>query len=391
MGNKIALSLSGLSSISIGRWLICLALILFMVACTGNKEESNNPNKPKISDEAGTRFFSDDQFTTNVQQLEGDTWQVQDNLAEPVVINVIKDYLFIGDKQSQQPIHIFSTTTKEYLGSIGARGKGPNEFLSTTEFSLSPDGKIIWIYDLVLERFQGFDLEALSSQTLDKAFEFPYIQKVQFQAEALVGLLSKVNDSISVGSAMEGKKAIMLGRNDGSLKAKMGDIPQLSPPIPENLLVRYYGYDARVAPKGNKILAFAKFCDRATLFTLETQQEVTIIGPEGFPPKKQIADIPGMGGIAGVAKGTRGGYTDAAITQRSIYLLYSGRYNDPEETPLEFMAANTIYTLNHEGLPQKKLQLNEMISGFSLDEKNQTIYGMILKEDEYDIINFSFE
>jgi len=71
------------------------------------------------------------------------------------------DRYYVGDgltyKQREQRLHVFSKTG-EYLHSIGQRGRGPGEYISLYDFSISPD-PVLYLLDRDTDRVLRYRLD----------------------------------------------------------------------------------------------------------------------------------------------------------------------------------------------------------------------------------------
>lgn len=72
------------------------------------------------------------------------------------IMKVTEDYIFIADSGS--PILCFDRKTGKFLHQVGNVGKGPQEYVNGTSFTIDPIGKRIYVM-LGARRFQCYDYE----------------------------------------------------------------------------------------------------------------------------------------------------------------------------------------------------------------------------------------
>ncbi len=123
-------------------------------------------------------------------------------------------------------------------------------------------------------------------------------------------------------------------------------------------------------PRGEKIVLASRFSDRIEIFDLATKTSKLIKGPENF----DFAFEPFQTGDLDVSvriDKTRFAFTNGAVTDRFIYLLYSGRQHETE-MPNDNV---TVYVYSWDGRPVKKLKLDRPVMSFTVSDDDTIIYA----------------
>lgn len=152
---------------------------------------------------------------SNLKALEKDSVIVDDiryvnleTVKESVIgyICKIKNYnnrFFILGKDGQNGIHIFSNNG-HFVGKIKNIGKGVGEFLSVSDFDISPDGTIC-LWDHHLEKLLFFD----------ENLKFLNEKKISYQADQILTISSEEIMLYNVGNGDNKKQVIIYNLKSG--------------------------------------------------------------------------------------------------------------------------------------------------------------------------------
>ena len=77
-------------------------------------------------------------------------------------------------------------------------------------------------------------------------------------------------------------------------------------------------------------------------------------------------------------KDTRKAYVNSYVTEKNIYLLYSGC----KKNEANWANGTELYVFSWEGQPQKKYILDQPIYTFAVDEDRGVIYSYSIQKDE---------
>jgi hypothetical protein len=127
-------------------------------------------------------------------------------------------------------------------------------------------------------------------------------------------------------------------------------------------------------PKGEKLVSACRFTDKIEIFNLSTFKSKIISGPENYEPEFNPIKFNGSYIIERNEK-TRFAFVNGYVTDKYIYLLYSGNNHMSEH--LDY--GKTIFVYDWEGNAIKKLNLPAYISCFAISN-DKTAYIFDIKD-----------
>jgi len=105
-----------------------IALILVLAcACA-------SPNSTEIKFGREVRTFSYEDFEVEVIKSEINYFT---EIFKPINIAITENHILVSDRATKKHLHIISKENSRYVGQLGDRGQGPNEFLSLSGFKRS--------------------------------------------------------------------------------------------------------------------------------------------------------------------------------------------------------------------------------------------------------------
>jgi len=123
-------------------------------------------------------------------------------------------------------------------------------------------------------------------------------------------------------------------------------------------------------PTGNKCVLACRYADQIEVVDLDSRKSKLIKGPEGFEPDVMV--MVGSDGKKLSARNadTRFAFVNGKVTDKYIYLLYSGNKEDSGH----FNYGKYIYVYDWNGTPVKKIELKDYISDFVVTKDDNFIY-----------------
>ncbi|MEL6134366.1 MAG: BF3164 family lipoprotein [Bacteroidota bacterium] len=310
--------------------------------------------------------------------------------AIPDGIIKVNDYLFVKDRKTNPILHVFDASNRGFLQSFGKQGKGPGEFLVVSGMNFREDQQKLWLHDGTLKRIQALDLNQMDTYLSQGEIELNEMK--QLNVDAIVDMPRWLTDSTLVGMNLYGDgKQLVYFHKDGQLLKKSGTLPPLVPPVPDRLINSIYSGNVSVNPSRDRVVVASVFADLLNVYDQTGQQVLSMRGPEGFSPELELVKVAGMDGlITAIGEKTRVGYQDVFVSDRYIYLLYSGRKYD-RDYPLAMATGDIIYILSLTGQPVMKLKLDHRLRFFTVDERQGMIYGIGEIDDLYDVVTYTFK
>lgn len=123
-------------------------------------------------------------------------------------------------------------------------------------------------------------------------------------------------------------------------------------------------------PRGRKLVLASRFSDRIEIFDLEAQTSKLVKGPENFDFAFEPIQAGGMDMSMRIDE-TRFAFSNGAVTDRFIYLLYSGKQHETG-TPND---NETIYVYSWDGQPVKKMKLDRPVRSFTVSDDDSILYA----------------
>jgi hypothetical protein len=288
-------------------------------------------------------------------------------IGSPVDIQKVGDCLIVLDYQQDSLFHRVDLVKNQYMGMLGLKGQGPNDFIYPSSLKELGD-----------DCFSCYDAgnRGLSVICFDAERENVEISKLLKYAKMLTFDVVPVSDSLFVVN----------GETDGAIFAlidKEGRILSLSDEYPykdeveKNIPVRFramaYQGTLRVNPKGY----FAYVTSSAKqlhLYKIENKK-IRKVGDvvDGYGHYK--ADMSTEGAYSVIHDGEYPEcYKDLAVTDKYVYALYSGRTF--KEYKLSCYECETIYVYDWAGKLVNTYRLDVPVVQFCIDEDEKMIYAI---------------
>ena len=128
-----------------------------------------------------------------------------------------------------------------------------------------------------------------------------------------------------------------------------------------------------INPKTKDIVLAYRYTDVIEIYNCKGELKYSLHGPECFDIKFR------SNGVSMVkTKDTRKAYVNSYVTEKNIYLLYSGC----KKNEANWANGTELYVFSWEGQPQKKYILDQPIYTFAVDEDRGVIYSYSIQKDE---------
>jgi hypothetical protein len=289
-------------------------------------------------------------------------------LEEPKTMILYLDKLIIGTfcKGHDKHVAIFSLSENRILKEMIGYGQGPEEMLGC-QIGLFEDK--MWLYDLSKRRIGIVPVDSF----------LMYKQPV----------ISQHKLELSYYTAAMFSDSIMLGTNDPTFPSKIsyvnlhtnsisrqGDYAHLPDDTPLAASIDAAGCYVAVNPVTKDILLSYRYTDMIEIYSPEGKLKHALHGPIGFDIEFQAVTR----GYSFMAKtrNTRKAYVNGYVTEKNIYLLFSGCNRDEEN----WSSGTELHVFSWDGCPLKRYLLEEPLHTFAIDESQQIIYAYSLITEE---------
>lgn len=286
-------------------------------------------------------------------------------LDEPAKILLYENLLVIKTfcKNRDNFLTVYSLEENKIINELVSYGDGPGEMLSC-DIGLF-DNKL-WLYDMSKMNIGFVSVDSLMinrpSIARYKLNNHPYYR------------VAMLNDSIMLGTNdMSSKSKISyVNINTGTVIGR-GEYSYLNNSIDLGALIDACSCYVDVNPMTKDIILSYRYTDVVEFYDCKGQIKSALQGPECF----DITFRPNGMSMA-KTKDTRKAYVNSYVTEKYIYLLYSG-CNRTEDN---WANGTEIFVFSWDGRPQKRYILSQPVYAFAVDEDKQVIYSYSVQKDE---------
>jgi hypothetical protein len=321
------------------------------------------------------RFFHED-FRKSISLKGTIVHEIDPSLYDLRDLLVIEDrYIVYGGIKEEYVLHLHDLNERKTI-SFGKLGEGPGKFIAPTGISYTPNSKQIWAFDIAQRTWNAFGLERILGETTS-AFQ----QAITFESEAISYPQWVSPDSIAYLTVSDQSPSrFFYSDSSGKLIGSLGEMPPRKEGIPPTVQSQAYQALLKVSPNQSIYIA-TLYADRLQGYDRNGREFLNLRGPEEINPTGSIVDLPGFQTFA-TNQYSKSGYSQIAITNDYLYLLFSGR-NDimasesADKKILDSWVAfsNEILILSPEGDRLLKLLLDREIKDFYVSKEDRHLYG----------------
>lgn len=283
----------------------------------------------------------------------------------PREIHCTDSFIIIHDYNAEKMYSVFQKGNMHRIFSFGSKGDGPNDYIFPESLKSNATG--FYIFDRSIGKINELTLFP------DKEPIHSYVKR----SASFLGLnnLIQTNDSSYVALSYSDDYRYVIVKND-SLFPSLIDYPDDG--IMSSKVQKSMSYQGRLVkhPHDDKFV-FVSFYGRIMeILQLTGSKELDIV----FSSYKIFPQyIPAEGGVANVTDDNTTGVLAVSVSERYIYLLYSGKKR--KEKNRNF--SNRIEVYDWEGAFIRCIMTDEELSGFCVDSDN-VVYGLSYNEDNMD-------
>jgi len=319
---------------------------------------------------SGSNPLSFDHSSLPSERLSGEVFFSGEDLGTPVRLAVVGEYLVVLEAYTDPAFHVLHLEDREIRGSFGAFGEGPGEFRSPR--SLDPVRGAccsLWIYDLGTARFTHVDLDAVlaDASTLGDSSITLISERYPIEPRWLGG-----KHVVSTGFFANGRLAVF--DLNGSAVRWIGELPDHDENVPAHIVQHAYQSSVAVRPDNTVIAVATRHAGRLDIYDAGGDRHVMAAVPFPYEPRYETVNV-GSRPRMSLLLDSPYGYQDLAVTETSIYALFSGRTLQ-EHGSARVVFGTFVHVFDWAGNFVKALELDEEIMGLTVDPQTGVLYGL---------------
>ena len=325
--------------------------------------------------------------------LEGEEI-IQDDYHHHHKVYILDTVMLTTSNGGDYHFHAYHTQTQEYLGSVGVRGEGPDEwtmpFTTVGQHEVTEEGLFLWFFDYQRGHLSKIDLtKTLQSGSpypvLAKSFridgrKFPYVQLFYLSDEKLIGdSWIDEQDKVRIKSynprTEEVKKSLLF--------PSMKNLHLL----PAEVINSLYSSPFVKHPTKNLFVQAMFVMNRIDIFDGDLNLLQSVVDGENW--QNDYYDAEDINPASAYLKERIDGYDGLAVTHDFIFALEAKKpLSDAVDRPESFVR---VYNL--EGRPLCLLQFGNNFNAIAVDEAEGMFYAtdysneMVLRYDIKNLMN----
>ena len=265
--------------------------------------------------------------------------------------------------------HKLSYPSMNYVESYAHKGNGPDDFLSVENIRLNNNGDL-YLLDANRETI------VICDNYNDKAYK-----RIRLSDKLIRSLdFTLINDSLFAITDYTGKCRINIVDSNGIIIKQLFEIPtkkRKDSNISDIALAQAWRSFIDYNPDNGILCAVTQLGQVIEIYNLNTNKIVNILyGKHGEP------EFINQGANA-VPNGIMG-YSDIQVGKDKIYAVFWGHsFKDIRMNPLtKIEGGNIIQVFSIEGRPIRQYILDKHITGFSINEENNRLFGLDVNNEE---------
>lgn len=337
------------------RVLCTLMVIILINSCSDNKDIQN------------IKLNNDEILFSNFHENKSIKFKNVFNYPKspPTSLHVLDStiIIFSSFNKTDSYFYNYSLHNNQLSNGYVKRGRGPNEALGG--FFSGTYGNTLWLFDITLKKII----------TLNKNKALINPQTVNFNEYS-------INDNYYMISFIDSLKYVSVGNIKSSTKASEIDLIQSKKihdygefyNIPESLpldaVKDAYTPFVFSKPNGEKIVLAYRHTDVIEIYNLLDNKKTAIKGIEQFDVDFVVRNRKNHH-FMGRTENTRMAFINGCVTDKYIYMIYSGRYTKDENSDY----GNSIYVYDWDGNPVKKLNLDRDIFTIGVSNNDESLFS----------------
>lgn len=344
--------------------MILIALLSWsFISCDSNKP-TNYP------------YFTE-QYTLEAKYLPSKAF-----IGLPIQLLVLDSLLIVNEyRQSSELLYFFHRNTGKLLKKNGRVGRGPNEFVAP--LYLSVEGDKINIYEK--NTFRVF------KSTINEELEMKNINQPRSLSSKTQTVNFLASDSLLLTGLFDGLRFSLVD-GDGNVKQEFGDYPEIKTIGTSGGVVNLHWQtkamlfqsNTSIHPEKHKLAV--SYGNAGVLELFKSSEGAFKKTNEVVLQRKVRLKHYSSGSVLSAERDDSEpkGFVDITSNNSFIYALYSGK----AKKDFKYTNGGEIMVFDWDLNPVSKYVLDESLSHFALDDSNNRIYGIAVKDHEPVIVYF---
>ncbi|MFC3415467.1 BF3164 family lipoprotein [Algoriphagus hitonicola] len=316
-----------------------------------------------------------------------------DNYNHHHKIFVIDKYLLTMVNSGDNHYHVFDKNSQEYLGPVGVRGEGPNEWeipqTTVGQFTKSGDEIHLWNFDFLRGNFNKINL----TKTLSSNSAYPVLldtERINMRDFPYFQLFKGNNGKIYANGWIYETNRVRLKSYNPNTKEveKSGLFPRIknSNHLPAEVMNSLYGGSFDKHPSKDVFVQAMFMFDRIDIFDENLNLIRSIVDGENW--KDDFYDGNDINPSINFLRPRINGYNGLAVSENFIFAL-EAKQNEGTDDEIENESFIRIY--NWEGEPLAYFEVEHDLSSIDIDEDEGILYATDYSHElvlRFDISNF---
>jgi hypothetical protein len=322
-----------------------------LMACVENDESYS---------EKEVTFYDDTSFNNKKSLIHEKIDKISDSLFRPSYMEIVNNHLLLLDGNSDRPLHIINIEKEEYIGSFINKGQGPSEIHVPWGISKINDNSFL-AYDIAGKKIIGWRIDSLMKGNK------PLFEK-KINEKGICSSVQIVNDEIYYTSDLKSTNRIF--KLDSSTGKEEGFGSLLNNYKNTSDINFSQACKALMSYNNDRFVIAYRLAPFFEIYNPKENSWKSIRTIDDFSPIYREVETDGFTQLA-TTKETRLGIIDISLTDKYIYLLYSGE----KMHDYKMDVAKKVLVLDYEGNPITIFELDKNLSSFAV-YNDSIIYGI---------------
>jgi TolB-like 6-blade propeller-like len=334
---------------SINIILIVVYCIIFFTCSSDNKKSQvKDPNA----------------LFTITKKLLANELNISGQILHTYSLTVIDSLIVIEDRSKGYYFNLFNLYSGAYVCSFAKLGDGPCEFQFPTSIQLVPNReRAIGLFNRKTFKYTTVSIDSLLKKTVLVCEGMTEAFDVNFQK------VIQLNDSTFSGLG-HFKRRYVLANHKGDTTGTFYHYPfQEQLQAGYSVLAMAYQGDILPHPRGTAFVSTSRYCANFDIVDFEKGKFTNIKENRFWPPIFTGTDGQVIG--ATMNPDNVNGFIDLAVTEKYIYLLFSGK----KDSDKNWVQSSTVMVFDWSGQPFVKYDLGIEVEVITVDKNDKMLYA----------------
>ncbi|TRT95357.1 MAG: hypothetical protein EWV61_22415 [Microcystis aeruginosa Ma_AC_P_19900807_S300] len=262
--------------------------------------------------------------------------------------------------------NVISLASKKIKGKYIEYGRAQGQALNAFSNGICQNN-FLWVNDISAKKIIIVDID--KAQQKNSSIN-EYLSEYSFTRNFYKGQLIDSASILVTGSDFSKGKLQLLNLRTREVVKEYGHYENVPDDIPFFSWKSAHEGFVYTNPSQSKAIIACRYTDQIEIFNLDDSTSKIIQGPENYKP--EFTPIKVLGGdISARTSKTRTAFASGFVTEKHIYLLYSGKLSNEKNT----YQTKYIFVYDWKGNPIKKITLDNEVSSIAITNNEKTIYA----------------